>query len=39
VLGDHRNGRVFDAIAGTTVIVTGGLSVALLVVTATSLVR
>ena len=38
VLGDHRNGRVFDAIAGATVVVTGGLSLALLVVTAVQLV-
>jgi Mn2+/Fe2+ NRAMP family transporter len=38
VLGSHRNGRGFDAVAGATVLVTGGLSLALLVVTAGRLV-
>ena len=33
VMGGHRNGRIFNVLAGATVVVTSGLSLALLVVT------
>jgi Mn2+/Fe2+ NRAMP family transporter len=33
LMGDYRNGRIFNAIAGLTVLATSALSITLLVVT------